>query len=319
MQIVQRWMQNNAYDIDPSVGYSPQLKWFDNPDKHVSWFLRPTIHRCLLEAKDSLYNKSKFLIEGEFGPDPVGQNYTVTWGGQPMQVAEWNEIEGVRVKLIPPYPSGSIRVKSGTRESDLVPITEWTLPMTYTMTGKGSLKYVVQFSLKIRVDARGFRYQPQDVPIKYPMVIWNLDDSGCTTSASGQYMPDPDTKVEWSGGLSGRSFDQGDPNQANVVSFSGQVNLAIGKIEKFFLTNSTTYTRTVNGGNATQMPASLDGYFGLKDQQLQTLNIPINTTTYVIPAGSAPAGAVHNSEGVSATLTWQQASPTNAPTVNTSR
>lgn len=307
IDMVEFWMQDKGYDLDPSELGVATMKFFFGTNK--SLMLRPTISRIIYEANSPQYNKTKWLIEGTFGPDPGAGNRKVMWGTREMEVLSWNELEGIKVKLgAAPYPKDYIQVIRGTRMSNRVPMTDWVVPVTYTLTGQGSLKYVVTMNLKMRVDCRGARFLPEQVPQRYPTVIWQLDDSTGQVTASGQYKPNQTTTVTWSGGTAIKSTDSSFP--ANGILFSGDMNILTGKIENFILQTSGTFTQKVtssSGTVTTTLGAGMDGYF--------TFPIPFNKTSYVIPAGGSdptlPLGTPYN---VSATLTWGAATPVNPPT-----
>ncbi len=315
MDTVQRWMQEKGYHADPSPGYAAEMRWFNKPGKK-SEMLRPTISRVIYEGMDALHNKTKFFIEGTFGPDPGPTKREVKWGNTVMDVLNWNEIEGIRVKLPKPYPTGFIQVLRETRVSNMVPMTEWTLPMTYTLNGQSTLKYVIQFTLKIRADMRGARYSPESAVTRHPCIFWHLDDSAATVTASGQWQKDPDTIITWRDGVNSKSYDSANP--ANSITFTGDINITTGKITGFNLTNNSTYKVYTNGGGSVTKTAWLDGY--VFADPTKKVDIPFNPTTYVIPAGSKASNVpISNSDGVSATLTWGQANPVNPPTSQTQR
>jgi hypothetical protein len=96
--------------------------------------------------------------------------------------------------------------------------------------------------------------------------------------------------------------------------------MGTGMIEQFFLSNNSTYTVKVNGVVNSQPGANLDGY-QMADPN-HPFNLPINTSTYVIPYGTAsPKEQILTPYGVSATLTWGPATPTSGtvPTAATQR
>jgi hypothetical protein len=306
---VENWMQTKAYDIDPSEQGVAQLKFFFGANKSV--ILRPTISRVIYTANNQAYNKTKFTIEGTFGKDPGAANRKVMWGTRELEVLSWNELEGIKVKLGPkPYPQDYIQVIRGTRKSNRVPMTEWTVPFTYTLTGQGTLKYVVTLNLKMRVDCRGARFTPEQTPQPYPMIVWWLDDSTGQVTASGSYKPNQNTTVTWSGGTTLKSTDS--VFAANLIMFSGDFRLNLGKMQNFTLQDQGTFTQKVttsSGTTTTTLSGGLDGYF--------TFDLPVNATSYVIPAGNAqPTLPLSTPYNVSASLTWAAASPVNPPTNN---
>lgn len=315
IDVVQHWMQTKQYDMDPSPDSIAQLQWAYKSG-FKSLILRPTIARAIYEAEDNTNKFTKFLIEGTFGPDPrtSGQIGKVMWGNTECQIVSWNELEGIKIKPPKPVPVGDLQVIKGTLRSNRVPITEWTLPMTYTLTGRGTLQYKVTLNLRFRVDAHGNRWEPETPVQRHPVACFQLDDSTGQVTASGQYKPSQNTTITWSGGTALTSTDIG--QAINGIIFGGDVNIFTGQIEGMTVLASGSYTRTVSTtGSAPEIShpgAGLDGYF--------QFNVPFNKTTFAIPNGSAaPTMPISNPEGVSATLTWGPATPVNPPTEFTQR
>lgn len=315
IDVVQYWMQEKGYDMDTSPGSLAQLQWGYKAG-FKSLILRPTISRAIFEARDSQSNFTKYLIEGTFGPDPrtTGKVGKVMWGNTECQIVSWKELEGITIRPPKPYPTGNLQVIKAGLFSNSVPITFWTLPVTYTLTGRNTLRYTVTMNLRFRVDARGARWTPEGNIVRHPVLIFQLDDSTGQVSASGQYKPSQNTTITWTGGTALTSKDI--ELIANGIIFSGDMNIVSGRIENMFIQTSGTYTRTsTTTGSApvvTQVPAVLDGYF--------QFNVPFNTTSYVIPSGSvAPTMPIGTPDGVSATLTWGSATPLNPPTAQTQR
>lgn len=315
IDVVQFWMQDKGYDMDPSPNSIAQLQWGYKAGAK-SLILRPTIARAIFEARDNQNDFTKYLIEGTFGPDPrtSGKVGKVTWGNTECQIVSWDEVSGIKIRPVKPYPVGDLQVIKGTLRSNRVPLTEWTLPVTYTLNGRDTLQYKITMNLKFRVDIRGARWGPEQTVRRHPVMIFQLDDSTGQVSASGQYKPSQNTTIRWSGGTALTSKDIS--LIANGIIFGGDMNITSGRIENLYIQTSGTYTRTESTtGSApkvTQVGAVLDGYF--------TFNMPFNTTTYVIPGGSTPpTQPIGNPEGVSATLTWTAATPPNPPTELTQR
>ncbi len=307
---VEEWMQSKGYDIDNSPQGTAQLQ-FAFLSGAKSLMLRPTLMRVIYEANNPVYNKTKFLLEGTFGPDPGPGNRKVMWGTRELDVLSWDELNGILVKLGPaPYPQGYIQVIRGVRVSNSVPMTEWTLPVTYTLNGKGTLKYVVTMNLKFRADVRQERFFPEDPLRRHPVAIWFLDDCTGQVTASGLYKPDANTTITWSGGSALTSVDSAPPPVGGIL-FGGDVNVLTGSINQMYLSNSGTFTQKTNG-KSTTLTSALAGYL--------TFAIPLNKTSYLIPAGSvAPATDLGVPYAVSASLTWTAASPVNPPTDSTPR
>lgn len=314
VEATQLWMQENGFDKDPSS--TATMKFYHATAATLTipstLALLPTASRLLLEGKDATYAKSKLFIEGSFGPKPSTNDYDVTWGGTKLDIIDWKDVEGIRVKIPDPPPVGSIVIRRDTRKSNPVPMTEWILPVKYTMTGRGTLKYVVDFKLKIHADVHWARYFPQDIPSGVPTPIWHLSDSTATVTASGQYKPDVNTTITWSDGINSKSYDMTD--HANSIAFAGQIDMAAGQIKDFFLFNNSTYTVKNNGAIVSKPAAAVEGYF--------QFNIPISKSTYVISSGAvSPTQSISSPYCVSATLTFGPATPVSGtqPTPSTPR
>jgi hypothetical protein len=313
IDVTQQWMFDKGYYIDGSPNGDAQMVFAYNAG-NKSLILRPSIARVLIEANDPQYNKTKYLLEGTFGPDPGVGKREVRWGATPVEILDWRELEGIRIKIPATVPTGELQVIRGTRKSNKVPMTHWNLPFTYTLTGKGTLKYEVKGTIQIRGDLRGNRWEPQQTVNKLPVGFWQLPGSNATVSASGQYKPSQSTTISWSGGTGAVS---GDPAPTtNGLGFQGQINLQTSKIEQMIAFCTATYTRreasTGNPPVVTNPPAAIDGFF--------FFSIPFNPTTFNIPAGSVNANqAIGNSEGVSATFKWDAATAINPPGPTTPR
>lgn len=313
---VEEWMLNKGYNQDASPTSTAQLKWFYKAGDAKGLMLKPTIARVIYTANDSLHNKSSLTIEGTFGPDPGAANRQVMWGTKQLEVITWSELEGIRVKMpAKPYPQDDIQVIKRGRRSNKVPMTEWTIPFTYTFTGKGSLTYTITLNIKMRSDARSARWEPEANLLHHPVAMWQLDDSTGTISASGTYKPSSDTTVTWSGGSNLISQDSGF-NNMNGIIFGGTLNTLTGKIDAFALNCLGTFTQTVRTASnvqTTQVAAGLDGY-------LMPFSLTMNPTSFGIAAGSAsPTSPIGNQYGQSAALQWGAAAAVNPPNNNTPR
>lgn len=320
IQMVQHWMQEKRLDFDPSPcgGFNGQLQWYFAANtgtgaKKAPRTLLPTIYRVLHESGDQGYPFTKFLIEGDFDKDFDPSQRVVTWGNQVLPVHGWEE-NAIRVKLpAPPYPVGDIQVIMGNRRSNAVPMTEWSVPFTYTLNGEGSLQYVIELNVKLRGDARGFREFPQG-PVRStpPLPMWQLADCTGTLGASGTYKPDPDTTVTWSGGGSLKSED----SPFGAILASAGVSYVNASLENCSLTAQGTFTQTTNGESSV-VDGRIDGFLGFI---FPPWNLKFDATTFTIPPGSMravfPLWVEH---GVSAELRWSAAPAQAVPTNDTPR
>ncbi len=316
MRVVQDWMQNRHFDIDPSPPtpqqpVSAQLIWRYHPAA-PAYALLPSIFRVLHEARDNTYNFTKFLVEGDVGEDPGQGQRAVSWGDAAVQVLDWHETDGIRIKPPgPPYPTGDIQVIIGNRYSNRIPMTEWTIPFTYTLTGRGTLQNRIVFNAKFRTDVHRFRFEPEETPRSSGNAFWQLADCDGTVSASGLYRPNPDTTVTWSGGGALVSEDPVTGSHPGLILFQGDVNIA-GSFENFLPSVTGTYTVTRNG-TASNGGAVLDGFY-------LPQSLSFNPATFTVTPGERPAPfPVQTQYGLSASLSWSTATPVAPPTADTPR
>lgn len=305
------WMQKKGYDRDETPGSAAKLVWYNRPN-YKSLILRPTIARVLWEGWDNSYKKARWLLEGTFGPDPGPTLRTITWGQTPCEVLSW-DTNGIRIKMPTPTPQGDIQITKETRKSNPVPLTAWTVPLTYTLYGKGSLKLTIKMNARFRADIKGLRLFPQDPVSYYPVVFYTLEDSVGSLSASGNYKPDPNTTITWSGTEQLRGFNSSD-FPVNGMLFSGYFDFSRKVANGEMLLNST-FTRTVttsSGSSSTKLQATADGFLQLR--------LPFDTASFGIGSGSAAAQyPLGTPDAVSAQTTWGASSPTDPPTDHTKR
>ncbi len=316
MHIVQDWMQNRSFDLDPSPltpeqPFRAQLIWRYHPAA-PAYALLPSIFRVLHEARDETFNFTKFLVEGDLGEDPGQGRRTVSWGDAAVQVLDWHETDGIRFKPPgPPYPTGDIQVIIGNRYSNRIPMTEWTIPFTYTLTGRGTLQNRIVFNAKFRADVHRFRFEPEETPRSLSNAFWQLADCDGSVSASGLYQPNPDTTITWSGGSPLVSEDPVTGSHPGLILFQGNVNLA-GSIENFRPSVTGTY-RVTRNSTVSEGGGVLDGFF-------LPQSISFNPATFTVTAGERPAPfAVQTQYGLSASLRWSTATPVSPPTADTPR
>ena len=149
------------------------------------------------------------------------------------------------------------------------------------------------------------------MPRTSPIPFWQLADCTGLVTASGQYKPDPDTTITWSGGTTLHSADPptGDTNQ---IIFGGVASLTTGRFDNFTPIVSGMFTQTTNG-KSRQLLASLDGLF------FPPLPLTMDLTTYDMPGKTVRAPFVTTENGVSGVLTWPTVKPAAAPTSDTPR
>jgi len=303
---VKSWMQRKGYDIDKASpkagGFSAKLAFFSFTDFAI---LRPTISRLGFRGSSVAAPFPRLYIEGTFGEDP-GVKGSVHWGSTPLTIVKWlpNEIE-VRVPSGPPYPTEPVFVKIDERESNPARFTLWSLPLTYTLTGRGSLSAVVTFNCLLRADVRGNRFEPEEVPVVITNNASYLLDSSGTVMASGSATAPTET---WSGGasLSPLPLDQSPAPATNYVSCGGTIN---GTTRQVTLLPGVQATFNKNNGAGGFINSIIGFQTGividvdwptraLKAKSVTSTTWPIPTETLVVSwpgvipvAGTAPVDA----------------------------
>ncbi|QJE96144.1 hypothetical protein [Luteolibacter luteus] len=320
------WMSAFEFDYDPSPKYPKQdrpnakLTWYDHPSK-PGYILCPSIMRVIHENKDLNEPYTKFLIEGDFGDDPGDSLREVLWGGKKMEVVRWEPFYGIAIRMPSSPPVGNIEVimrKGFTTRSNLVPITEWTVPFTYEINPKGSLTAKLVMNVKFRADIRGSRGNPE-MPVQYlGRLFSNMADCEGTVSASGTYSPDAATTITWSGGSSLTSVD---PNADETfapkrIRNSGKIDFGVGRINQFQLTGDGDFTETEvrrhNDGTTTTIVRDGGiGFPGFFPEPVMPLNLGNatlqgNTLTWIMGDGSAK-------------LSWPSVTPKMVPDNDTPR
>ena len=307
MRSTQAWMQTKALDKDPSFSSKATLTWFKKPS-YNSTMLLPTVLRVIYEAPDKVYKKSKYLIEGTFGPDPGPSLRSVKWGSTNCEVLSWDPNVGIKIKLLSPRPSGNIQVFKENRKSNEVPISEWTIPITYTLTGKGTLTYTVKVNAKIFADVHGVRFMPEDPLQYYPITVYTLTDTTGSYSASGSYKVNKDTTVTWSGSGTLKGVDNTFP--ADLVIFGGYFDVPNKRLNVTGFFHNATGLETVTGSSPHKLALDFDGFqLGFK--------MPYNSTTYAIAGGSLSALPFESPYAVSSKMSWGAATPVNPPDAST--
>lgn len=304
MSRIVQWMQQNGYDQDPSPASVAQMKFFFNAANGDFEIIRPTITRVLYEANNQAEPFFKWLIEGTFGADPGPANRRVVYGTTQLEVVRWEDY-GIVVKIPKTnIPSGDIQVIIGTRKSQPVPMTEWTVPFTYTLIGEETLKYVVKITAKLRADVRGQRFVPGTDPTYSPIVVWTLEDTTGNVTASGSLHDNQGKLIErWTGGSTLKPLTPTGPT-LDYAHFQGNFDRASSKLMNFLIVSTGRFD-TLSGANR-----GSGGINGITIPMSITVNWPtlrINGNT--INANPGQLGAY----GVSATLQWPNVTPTNAP------
>lgn len=319
------WMAQNGYDYDPSPKYADQgrpnskLVW-QHHSTHPGHILMPSVMRVLAESHEEKQPFSKYLIEGDFGPDHGESQRSVLWGGQPMKVESWHNYNGIVIRTPKNPPRGEIQVvmsKDFHSYSNKVPITEWTVPFKYEITSEGSLGATMDLIVKFRGDIHGSRGMPEMDPQYLGVVFSNMADCTGSITAGGSHHPDESTTITWSGGSSLTSIDPADAGEGVVTDLiwnNGILQVATGNTLHFSLTAMGSFTSTErvtlsNGGvrtTVTEESMPLDAFIFL-----MTNPPSFNPVTGRLAAGSPSFPGMK--------LSWPAVTPQFAPSDETPR
>ena len=304
---VEQWMQAQGYDHDKSAfatGPSKAVLSFSNGAANGLFEeLRPTVMRVLVTAPGAGSNLERFTIEGSFGEDPGPAARSVTYGGGPLNVAGW-DAGSISVELPATPPSGNLRVTAGTHASEIVPITEWTIPFTYTFNGPETLQYVLTVSCRLRADVRGIRIQPGPSMLPATTSVTALQDSGGTLVASGvRHNANGTVAEQWSGGQSLAWLAPGTAPSGFVLC-QGFFNSSQAALAAFVVSGTGVYTATGSGG-------------GPRSGSIRGIQVPMpinmDWATLTINGDSLTADSAQLGSGNAATLSWPSVGPSNAP------
>ncbi|MCW1924886.1 hypothetical protein OKA05_20150 [Luteolibacter arcticus] len=325
LDAIRWWMAQNGYDYDPSPKYSNQGR----PNAKLVWYhhkqtpghiLLPSVMRMIAEAHDEAEPFSKYLIEGDFGPDPGPSDRSVLWGGQPVHVERWHHYNGIVIRTPQSPPRGEIQVvksKDYYTYSNKVPITEWTVPFKYEVSSEGALSATMDLNVKFRGDIHGSRGMPEMTPQYLGVVFSNMADCTGTVTASGAHHPDVATTVTWSGGSSLTSIDPAEAGQGvltHLIRNNCVLQVFNGNALYFNLTATGTFTsteRVVLPDGGVRTTVSEDGIGLDVFVFLMTKPLSFNPATGRLAAGSPSFPG--------AKLSWPAVTPQFAPTDETVR
>ena len=318
------WMSQFGYDYDPSPQYSDQgrpnakLVWYHH-ESTPGHILLPSVMRVLAEAHSEKEPFSKYLIEGDFGPDPGEADRKVLWGGQLMKVERWDATNGIVIRTPKNPPLGEIQVvknKDYYSYSNKVPITEWTVPFKYEVASEGALSVTMDLNVKFRGDIHGSRGMPEMPPQYLGVIFSNMADCTGTVTATGNHYPSVGTTITWSGGSTLKSVDPADENGVitDLIKNSGMLQLATGNTVNFSLIASGSFTstkRVVQPDGSVRTTITEEG-IGL-DGLVFFLKKPVtfNPVTGTLAAGSPSYPNVK--------LSWPAVTPQFAPNDQTPR
>jgi len=270
--------------------------------------------------------KTKMEIAGLFGNDPGESKRKVTIADTLVEVSEW--APDMVTCDIPNFGEGSVGdvvVTVNDHKSNKVPLTEWTIPFTYTRRYWGSLQDTFHVNVHIRADIHSWRDKPRETPTK-PTVVpfngmadmdgdWKSEGEGFWNNDSGE------TRYVWggSGSLSGAQFQlNGEGASAigfvNVQSMYIEIHpLGVAGMEKTvdLYTPDGTHYPTTQAPFVNQTPV----FDEVVDTQVY-IKIPMNSDFSIEADSRTARTSIDGSplpDGESATMEWESAEASFTP------
>lgn len=315
LPVIRTWMDRRGYDFDPTFNGERRalLKWHMHPTvpAHI---LRPSIKAIEYEGATT----TRYRLVGDFGKDPGPGNRSVIWGTRELQVMSWDQDQGILVDpLALPLPVGNFEVRIRDRHlSNLTPMTEWTVPFHYKVSGKGSLQYTIAATIKMRADVHGYRELPE-APITRPLAPHqNHADLTGTISASGTYVEGQNpfqVTYGWTGSNPLRSYDLGGNGlQVNALICNGMIDTATGLSASFGITCSGRITQTVEG-----YPVEISAGYDINTMMMMRPKFVPNQGWALVGGEYFGNPATTMDKAVSSFMGWPTTLPAAPPTATT--
>ena len=212
-----------------------------------------------------------------------------------------------------PIGGGNLQIDVNGLLSNVVQLTQWDGTITYTVTGRGTLKRTITANVRMIGDIHRYRVLPganiiwkDEAVFVMPRMVAALPASSCTYEASGEYRNSLGELVEQWGGAG--SFPlEALPTVANPGGFLMGTVGDVGQTTSFDFLASASFTRT------TKSSSSQSG-FSTGEGSPTTIIASIGTD-YVLRAGSRNTTV---SDGA-AVLSWTDFKPTFPPDPNAAR
>jgi hypothetical protein len=313
-------LTSRGWDTSHAEGHGTAKFTFSTKSGSDCGILAPSIEFITLyEAPFHDTAKTKMELAGLFGDDPGDSKRTVTVGGTKVDVTEW-AADKVTCD-IPNFGEGSVGdvvVEVASHRSNKVPISEWTIPFTYTWHWYGSLTDTIHLRLHLRADVHKFRERPGATPITPSAVLVQSmadSDGDWTSGGSGHLENDGNAaSITWSG--SGVLTGTDPQSTQGGVGADGWIDVQSMTLYVMLWTfaDQKQVDAVYPGGytsSATELiSTTLLPVYDEIDTGRQLLRIPL-TSDFGIEEGSREAP--DPPEFQSATLEWQAAPVSYAP------
>ncbi len=259
---------------------------------------------------------SSFTSYGTYMTLDVGGDWGATAGrvllnGIPQHLTKPWKAGSLEMDL--PLGGGDLQIDVNGLLSNVVQLTQWDGTITYTVTGRGTLKRKITANVRMIGDIHRYRVLPganiiwkDEAVFLIPRMVTVLPSSSCTYECTGDYRNSLGEVVEqWSG--AGSFPLEALPTVANPGGFLMGTVGDVGQTTSFDLLAAATFTRS---GKSSSSQAS----FSTGEGTLTTINASIGTD-YVFKASSRNATV---SDGT-AVLSWTDFKPTFPPDPNAAR
>jgi hypothetical protein len=176
------------FTVHPRFGRADLLQY---PMLADVTLLRPLIYYVSPSA-------SELRIGGWFGSDPGQGAATVRVGSTVVPIRTW--VSASTIICEPVHDGGDVVVSVRGRKSTPAPLTKFSGTYNLLVRGRGSLTRRMTISITFVADVRSNRVQVDQSPTWVASNIYDLQSSGGTFEASGEYRDQQGNLVEtWSG------------------------------------------------------------------------------------------------------------------------
>lgn len=249
----------------------------------------------------------RFVVEGSFGSSPG----SVLVNGTTLSASPWGPVD---ILCDLPTSGGTVQVVVNGLKSNPVQLTKWSGSVSYTETGRGSLKKFITANLNFIGDVHKYRIVSgansvwKDEPVfLVPRAVTILPSSSCSFECSGEYRDNQGVLQEsWSGSGNIPFVTSGASIITPSASFTGTVGDVGQSCILGFGAMATYQKYTKDNGTTTAGLTMANGTGGIIELVDQGFSLQQGTTTVSLTNGSA-------------TFSWTNFTPTFTPDPNAPR
>jgi hypothetical protein len=235
----------------------------------------------------------------------------VLLNGSPLSLTKpWNPRT---LEMTLPQSGGNLQIDVNGLLSNVVQLTQWDGTITYTVTGRGTLKRKITANVRMIGDVHRWRVVSganiiwkDEAVFEISRMVTVLPSSSCSYDCTGEYR-NSQGEIEEQWGGSGSFALEPEPTVAKPGGFlMGSVG-DVGQTTLLSLFATATFTRSGKSGSS-------EVTFSAGDGSISTITATIGSD-YVFKGGSRTANV---SDGV-AVMSWTDFKPTSAPDPNAAR